>query len=220
VLLRPDSRMDGYPRAAALSRGHSRLPDAQSSPYGHRTRSTFKADDLGRDPHRRWPPLLLSAPLLSMRPAQYFAIIATMDEFQVLADILLFAEVSGAPPFLPSAGSASAVPGDSSGEARALVAERLRATAEVSGFYGHDPLLTTLAGLRRQRHDLDAAMRRLLAYGREFTRPRPYRLADLADASGMSISGVRTAYDADEIQQVARATGLTTPARPKAHDQD
>lgn len=55
---------------------------------------------------------------------------------------------------------------------RALVAERLRATVGVVGFYGHDPLLTTLAGLRRQRHDLDAAMRRLLAYGREFTRPR------------------------------------------------
>jgi hypothetical protein len=52
-------------------------------------------------------------------------------------------------------------------------------------------------------------MRRLLAYGREFTRPRPYRLADLADASGMSISGVRTAYDDHEIQQVAQATGLT-----------
>jgi hypothetical protein len=94
-------------------------------------------------------------------------------------------------------------------QSRELVAERLRATAEVVGFYGHDPLLTTLAALRRQRHDLDAAMRRLLAYEREFTRPRPYRLADLADAAGMSISGVRTAYDVDEITHVAHATGLT-----------
>ena len=93
-------------------------------------------------------------------------------------------------------------------QSREIVAERLRATAEVVGFYGHDPLLTTLAALRRPRHDLDAAMRRLLAYGREFTRPRPYRLTDLADAAGMSISGVRTAYDADEIMQVAQATGL------------
>ena len=125
-----------------------------------------------------------------------------MDDFPVLADILLFAQE----------------PGDSPGSARALVAERLRATAEVSGFYGHDPLLTTLASLRRQRHDLDAAMRRLLAYGREFTRPRPYRLADLADAAGMSISGVRTAYDSDEIAQVAQATGLTpSPAQPPAN---
>lgn len=151
-----------------------------------------------------------------------------MDDFQVLADILLFAEGPGPPHFGQAAASPPAASADSSGEARALVAERLRATAETAGFYGHDPLLTTLAGLRRQRHDLDAAMRRLLAYGREFTRPRPYRLADLADASGMSISGVRTAYDAHEIQQVAQATGLrppadqdhrTLPAEP-SHDQD
>ena len=147
-----------------------------------------------------------------------------MEDFQVLADILLFAEGQ----FEQPAGSASAAPADSPGEARALVAERLRAAAEVAGFYGHDPLLTTLAGLRRQRHDLDAAMRRLLAYGREFARPRPYRLADLADASGMSISGVRTAYDDHEIQQVAQATGLTPSAGQKHptlaaephHDQD
>ncbi|HEX3966257.1 MAG TPA: hypothetical protein VHZ03_58040 [Trebonia sp.] len=132
-----------------------------------------------------------------------------MDDFGVLADILLFAEVPGMQQFEQPAGNAPTASADSSGEARTLVAERLRATAEVEGFYGHDPLLTTLAGLRRQRHGLDAAIRRLLAYGREFSRPRPYRLADLADAAGMSISGVRTAYDVDEIQQVARATGLT-----------
>ncbi len=61
-------------------------------------------------------------------------------------------------------------------------------------------------------------MRRLLAYGREFTRPRPYRLADLADAAGMSISGVRTAYDAEEIAQVADATGLKPSASQLAID--
>jgi hypothetical protein len=141
--------------------------------------------------------------------------IANMDDFQALAGILLFAEGSLPLDFEPPAGSASTASADSPGEARALVAERLRAAAEIAGFYGHDPLLTTLAGLRRQRHDLDAAMRRLLAYGREFTRPRPYRLADLADASGMSISGVRTAYDDHEIQQVAQATGLTPSAGQK-----
>lgn len=127
----------------------------------------------------------------------------------MLADILLSAEGSG----LSLEGAASAKPADSPDERRALVAERLRATSEVVGFYGHDPLLTTLARLRRQRHDLDAAIRRLLAYGREFTRPRPYRLADLADAAGMSISGVRTAYDADEIRQVSQATGLAPAER-------
>jgi hypothetical protein len=129
------------------------------------------------------------------------------DDFTVLADILLFAqEGRSTPP--DEAESVSAHLTASSVEPREVVAERLRSTTEIVGFYGHDPLLTTLATLRRQRHDLDAAMRRLLAYGREFTRPRPYRLTDLADAAGMSISGVRTAYDAEEIAQVAEATGL------------
>jgi len=136
-----------------------------------------------------------------------------VDEFETLADILLAAAPSGASdddqPLTRGVDLASET---QAAERRGLVAERLRATAEVVGFYGHDPLLTTLAGLRRQRHDLDAAMRRLLAYGREFTRPRPYRLADLADAAGMSISGVRTAYDGEEIARVADATGLKPAA--------
>jgi hypothetical protein len=138
-----------------------------------------------------------------------------MDDFQILAAILLGATPSG--PFedeQPLPGGIGAVSEGQAADRRTLVAGRLRATARVVGFYGHDPLLTTLAGLRRQRHDLDAAMRRLLAYGREFTRPRPYRLADLADAAGMSISGVRTAYDAEEIAQVADATGLKPSANP------
>jgi hypothetical protein len=58
----------------------------------------------------------------------------------------------------------------------------------------------------------ETEIRLLVAYGREFTRPRPYRLADLAEACGMSISGVRTAYDHDEIEAVA--AGLGRAARP------
>jgi hypothetical protein len=136
-----------------------------------------------------------------------------MNDYLTLADILLFAEALGPPQGEAVTGIASPETANARAVRRDLVAERLRAAAEVAGFYGHDPLLTTLAGLRRQRHDLDAAIRRLLAYGREFTRPRPYTLADLADAAGMSISGVRTAYDADEIRQVSQATGRTPVAR-------
>jgi hypothetical protein len=136
-----------------------------------------------------------------------------MDDFETLADILLGTTPSGAfeaePPLTGRIGAGA---DGQAAERRALVAERLRATAGVVGLYGGDPLLATLAGLRRQRHDLDAAIRRLLAYGREFARPRPYRLADLADAAGMSISGVRTAYEAEEIAQVADATGLKPSA--------
>jgi hypothetical protein len=130
-----------------------------------------------------------------------------MTEFETIAQILLSARDD-------TPGEDDAAAGtQQTAERRAVVADRLRAGADLNGAYDGDPLLTTLAGLRRQRLELEAAMRRLLAYGREFTRPRPYRLVDLADAAGMSISGVRTAYDRDDVQQVHAATGLR-PARP------
>jgi hypothetical protein len=61
--------------------------------------------------------------------------------------------------------------------------------------------LSTLADLRQQRLRLEADMRLLMAYGRCFTHPRPYKLIDLANAAGLSISGVRIAFDDDEITQ-------------------
>jgi hypothetical protein len=70
------------------------------------------------------------------------------------------------------------------------------------------------ASAARRRLRAEARMRLLIAYGREFTRPRPYRLEDLARASGMSISGARTAYDEDEVAEVAKLTG--TRPRPPA----
>ena len=70
-----------------------------------------------------------------------------------------------------------------------------------------DPLLAALAdaGQRKQRADHD--IRLLLAYAREHVQPRPYRLADLAQAAGMSISGIRTAYTRDEIDHAALLLG-------------
>jgi hypothetical protein len=73
--------------------------------------------------------------------------------------------------------------------------------------------VSEIAAARYAMLQAEARMRLLIAYGREFTRPRPYRLEDLARASGMSISGVRTAYDDDEIAEVAKLTG-TRPRRP------
>ncbi|MEU7908986.1 hypothetical protein [Actinoplanes sp. NPDC049118] len=72
----------------------------------------------------------------------------------------------------------------------------------------HDPhnaqqLLDCLTELRRQRDAIDHQMRQLIAYAREHVKPRPYRLADLAEASGMSISGVRIAYSPDDTASVA-----------------
>jgi len=72
---------------------------------------------------------------------------------------------------------------------------------------GVDPVLAQLAALRRRQLAAERHMRLLLAYAREFVGPRPYPLAALAEASGMSISGVRTAYDEDEVAEVAQVTG-------------
>ena len=79
-----------------------------------------------------------------------------------------------------------------------------------------DPLLSTLASLRNRRLQLEADMRLLIAYGRRFVYPRPYKLIDLAGAAGMSISGVRTAYDTDEIDQATEILQRqpSTPPQP------
>jgi hypothetical protein len=76
------------------------------------------------------------------------------------------------------------------------LAERLRLHLQEEG---SDPLLSMLADLAAQRLRLEADMRLLMAYGRCFTSPRPYKLIDLARATGLSISGVRIAFTDDEI---------------------
>ena len=97
-------------------------------------------------------------------------------------------------------------------EEREEEAEMLR-TAWAEG--GIDPLLSTLAQLRQERLRLEVEMRLLIAYGRRFTHPRPYKLIDLANAAGMSISGVRTAYGGEEVNQAAGILGRL-PAQPAA----
>jgi hypothetical protein len=83
--------------------------------------------------------------------------------------------------------------------------------------YGdEDPLLSMLSGLRHQRLRVEAEMRMLIAYGRRFTHPRPYKLIDLANAAGMSISGVRTAYEEEEVDQVADILGRSPVSEPTA----
>jgi hypothetical protein len=91
---------------------------------------------------------------------------------------------------------------------RKQFANRLRTEiASSAAGQAPDPLLVTLAGLHRQRLETEMISRLLVAYGREFVRPRPYRLVDLADAAAMSISGIRTAYGDEEIERVAEVLG-------------
>jgi hypothetical protein len=95
-------------------------------------------------------------------------------------------------------------------EERDETAQQLRLAWEDGGI---DPLLSTLEGLRNQRLRLEADMRLLIAYARRFTHPRPYKLIDLAEAGGMSISGVRIAYDDEELEQLAELLGRR-PVQP------
>ena len=68
-----------------------------------------------------------------------------------------------------------------------------------------DVLLEAIRAVRQRKEKADQDMRLLLAYAREHVKTRPYRLADLAQAAGMSISGVRTVYSQADIEQAARA---------------
>jgi hypothetical protein len=76
-----------------------------------------------------------------------------------------------------------------------------------AGVMTEDPLLAALADSAQRRQRADQQIRLLLAYAREHVQPRPYRLADLAQAAGMSLSGIRTAYTQADIDHAARLTG-------------
>jgi hypothetical protein len=67
-----------------------------------------------------------------------------------------------------------------------------------------DALLAALADARRRKDQAARDIRLLLAYAREIVAPRPYRLADLAQAAGLSISGIRIAYTASDVQHAGK----------------
>jgi hypothetical protein len=89
-------------------------------------------------------------------------------------------------------------------DAQRAYAQNLREAWDITE---QDPFLAELAYARQMMLAAEKRLRLLIAYGREFVSPRPYRLEDLAKAAGMSISGVRTAYDEDEVDTVAALTG-------------
>ena len=85
--------------------------------------------------------------------------------------------------------------------------ENLRlAQDNATDFYEFDPLIGEIAAARRDQREAEQRLRLLLAYAREFT-PRPHPLAELARVTGMSTSGVRTAYADTEIAEVTARIG-------------
>lgn len=70
-----------------------------------------------------------------------------------------------------------------------------------------DPLILALEAARAQKAEADQRIRGLLAYALEFHAKRRYPLGELANASGYTISGVRTAYADGEIEWVQREIG-------------
>ncbi|MET9448947.1 hypothetical protein [Streptomyces cinerochromogenes] len=76
-----------------------------------------------------------------------------------------------------------------------------------------DPLLVALGNARARKGAAETEIRQLLAYAREFHGDRPYKLEPLAEASGMSVSGIRTAYKDGEIDTVALRVGRKPDSR-------
>ncbi|MFE5565926.1 hypothetical protein ACFQ68_13150 [Amycolatopsis japonica] len=97
-------------------------------------------------------------------------------------------------------------------EEREKYEQNLRMAEEHSEDPQFDVLLSEIYAARREMRAAEARMRTLVAYGREFIKPHPYQLKDLAAATGMSISGTRSSYSFEEIAAVVRRIGRQ-PAR-------
>jgi hypothetical protein len=88
------------------------------------------------------------------------------------------------------------------------VAALLAAAPNPSAVASADAVLAALADAHARRMRAEEEIRLLLAYARRFVYPHPYTFGELAQAAGMSVSGVRTAYGVQDVNKVAAATGL------------
>jgi hypothetical protein len=84
----------------------------------------------------------------------------------------------------------------------------LAAVPSPSHVASSDAVLAALADAHIRRMRAEEEIRLLLAYSRQFVYPHPYTFGELAQAAGMSVSGVRTAFSAQDVAKVAAATGL------------
>lgn len=86
-------------------------------------------------------------------------------------------------------------------------------TAIIDACAGDDDAL--LEELRRVSQEIRTAQDRrrlLLAYARELQGRRPFPLGWLAEATGLSASGVRTAYGPTDVRRVAEILGVPVPS--------
>ncbi len=76
--------------------------------------------------------------------------------------------------------------------------------ADLDGDLTSDPVLVTIKHVSGDIAILQARLKALVAYAREFAPPgHKYTLEAIANAAGMSVSGVRTMYDTTTINSVS-----------------
>ena len=78
-------------------------------------------------------------------------------------------------------------------------------------------LLVTLVELKNAKEEIDRDMRRLVAYARELVF-RPYTLASLAEVLDMSISGVRSFYDEQDVTESEESLKKLFPHEGDTHN--
>ncbi|MFI6503500.1 hypothetical protein [Nonomuraea typhae] len=107
-----------------------------------------------------------------------------------------------------------------------LEQELIEAKEAHEGAPPFDPLLYKLTQLVRAREQIDEQIRDLFVYARHFVRPRPYPLAVLAKASGMSASGIRLSSGTEgRMREIARNigrsdnSGCITPPKNRAMEE-
>ncbi len=82
-----------------------------------------------------------------------------------------------------------------------------------------DPLIVALRDVATKIRTMQAQQRELIAYAREFAPPGyGYTLEEVADAVGMSISGVRTTFTATTTGNVARKLDIGAHKRNAMKD--
>lgn len=82
-----------------------------------------------------------------------------------------------------------------------------------------DPLMVALRDIATEIRTLQSQQRELIAYARKFAPPGyGYTLEEIADAVGMSISGVRTAFNSATTASVARLLDIGAHKRGAMRD--